>query len=222
MRTRQGCRISAQGALRFFPCAARSLENKGEFPICRDLRRGRVIPVSQIIYERAQRTRKVCICGCGNVIKNRGHVPSDEAATKLIFLALRKHHQIVEKPTADLEDGRDLRNEAYAFGMGAARLITRGSGGTAGRYRALANRSRTSKTNRLKTQNFGYFRALLSGETTLVLCIDPRVSYLLAMQSLLASRRPGVSQATTPRSGLVQHAMQRTAGKLRDLRLWSV
>jgi hypothetical protein len=38
----------------------------------------------------------------------------------------------------------------------------------------------------------------------LVLCIDPRVSYLLAMQSLLAFRRPGVSQATTPRSGLVQ------------------
>ena len=32
----------------------------------------------------------------------------------------------------------------------------------------------------------------------------PPVSYLLAMQSLLASRRPGVSQATTPRSGLVQ------------------
>ena len=49
-------------------------------------------------------------------------------------------------------------------------------------------------------------RAWLSGGTTLVLCIDPRVSYLLAMQSLLASRRPGVSQATTPRSGLVQHA----------------
>jgi hypothetical protein len=42
--------------------------------------------------------------------------------------------------------------------------------------------------------------------TTLVLCIDPRVPYLLAMQSLLASRHPGVSQATTPRSGLVQHA----------------
>ena len=34
----------------------------------------------------------------------------------------------------------------------------------------------------------------------------PPVSYLLAMQSLLASRRPGVSQATTPRSGLVQPA----------------
>ena len=61
------------------------------------------------------------------------------------------------------------------------------------------------KTNRLKTQNFGYFRARLSGGTTLVLCIDPRVPYLLAMQSLLASRHPGVSQATTPRSGLVQH-----------------
>ena len=30
------------------------------------------------------------------------------------------------------------------------------------------------------------------------------MSYPLAMQSLLASRRPGVSQATTPRSGLVQ------------------
>ena len=32
----------------------------------------------------------------------------------------------------------------------------------------------------------------------------PPVSYPLAMQSLLASHRPGVSQPTTPRSGLVQ------------------
>jgi putative transposase len=26
------------------------------------------------------------------VLKNRGHFPSNEAATKLIFLALRNHH----------------------------------------------------------------------------------------------------------------------------------
>ncbi len=83
--------------------------------------------------------------------------------------------------------------------------ITPRLGGTAGRYRALANRSRTKKNKPTQTQNFGYFRARLSGGTTLVLCIDPRVPYLLAMQSLLASRHPGVSQATTPRSGLVQH-----------------
>ena len=32
---------------------------------------------------------RVCICSCARCLKNRGHFPSDEAATKLIYLALR-------------------------------------------------------------------------------------------------------------------------------------
>ena len=47
----------------------------------------------------------------------------------------------------------------------------------------------------------------------------PPVSYLLAMQSLLASRRPGVSQATTPRSGLVQPAVAADRAGPRDSRV---
>ena len=42
----------------------------------------------------------------------------------------------------------------------------------------------------------------------------PVVSYPLAMQSLLASRRPGVSQTTTPRSGLFNTALEPTAAPL--------
>ena len=39
------------------------------------------------------------------VLKNRGHFPSDEAATKLIFLGLRNITKSWKHPTADVEDG---------------------------------------------------------------------------------------------------------------------
>ncbi len=62
------------------------------------------------------------------VLKNRGHFPSDEAATKLIFLALRKITKSWQNPPLtwrmaanQFNSGRDLTNEAYAFGMGATR-----------------------------------------------------------------------------------------------------
>ena len=41
------------------------------------------------------------------VLKNRGHFPSDEAATKLIYLALRNITKRLEKSTSNLESGRD-------------------------------------------------------------------------------------------------------------------
>jgi transposase-like protein len=38
-------------------------------------------------------------------LKNRGHFPSDEAATKLIYLALRNITKSWKNPPAHLEDG---------------------------------------------------------------------------------------------------------------------
>jgi hypothetical protein len=65
------------------------------------------------------------------VLKNRGHFPSDEAATKLIYLTLRNITKQWQNPPvtwraaatqfAIPNSGRDLTNEAYAFGMGATR-----------------------------------------------------------------------------------------------------
>ena len=64
------------------------------------------------------------------VLKNRGHFPSDEAATKVIYLALRNITKSWTNPPltwgwrpTNLPSnlGRDLTNEADAFGMGATR-----------------------------------------------------------------------------------------------------
>jgi Transposase, Mutator family len=63
-------------------------------------------------------------------LKNRGHFPSDEAATKLIYLALRNITKSWKNPRSPggwrptnsrSNSGRDLTNEAYAFRMGATR-----------------------------------------------------------------------------------------------------
>ena len=64
------------------------------------------------------------------VLKNRGHFPGDEAATKLIYLALRNITKSWTNPPLTWRMaanqlpsnlGRDLTNEADAFGMGATR-----------------------------------------------------------------------------------------------------
>jgi transposase-like protein len=39
------------------------------------------------------------------IVKNRGHFPSDEAATKLLFLALRNIEKDWNKAAAHLEGG---------------------------------------------------------------------------------------------------------------------
>jgi hypothetical protein len=39
------------------------------------------------------------------VLKNRGHLPSGEATTKLIYLALRNITKSWKNPTADVKDG---------------------------------------------------------------------------------------------------------------------
>ena len=66
----------------------------------------------------------------GKVLNNWGHFPSDEAATKLIYLALRnitkswKNPPLTWRMAANqfaIQFGEDLTNEAYAFGMGATR-----------------------------------------------------------------------------------------------------
>jgi hypothetical protein len=64
------------------------------------------------------------------VLKNRGHFPSDEAATKLIYLALRNITKSWQNPPLTwrmaanqfaIQFGRDLVNEAGAQGMGVTR-----------------------------------------------------------------------------------------------------
>ena len=66
------------------------------------------------------------------VLKNRGHFPSDEAATKLIYLALRnitkswKNPPLTWRMAANqfaIQFGERFTNEAYAFGMGATRPL---------------------------------------------------------------------------------------------------
>ena len=80
------------------------------------------------------------------VLKNRGHFPSDEAATKLIYLALRnitvwKNPPLTWRMAAGqfaIQFGEDLRNEADAFGMGATRPHNPALGGNCWSYRAMA------------------------------------------------------------------------------------
>ena len=64
------------------------------------------------------------------IIKTRGHFPSDEAATKLIYLALRnitakcgrlRRRLGRRQPICHPVRGRDLTNEAYALRNGGLR-----------------------------------------------------------------------------------------------------
>ena len=80
------------------------------------------------------------------VLKNRGHFPSDEAATKLIYLALRnitkswKNPPLTWRMAANqfaIQSGRDLTNEADAYEW-RLRTHNPAAQGNSGRYRALA------------------------------------------------------------------------------------
>jgi hypothetical protein len=89
------------------------------------------------------------------VLKNRGHFPSDEEATKLIYLALRnitkqwKNPPVTWRVAADqfaIQFGERLTNEAIAFAMGAMRPQTpRLEGELLGATAPWQNRSRTKK-----------------------------------------------------------------------------
>ena len=71
-----------------------------------------------------------CVSQAAQGVKNRGHFPSDEAATKLIYLAFRNiteswrnRHQLGGWPpiNSPSNSGRDLTNEADVYDMEATR-----------------------------------------------------------------------------------------------------
>ena len=58
---------------------------------------GKIMPVTNAIESLNARLRKI--------IKTRGHFPSDDAASKLIWLALEKHHGRLGPSGVQLEGG---------------------------------------------------------------------------------------------------------------------